>query len=592
MKAKTKFDPQIIQQFFVDHTEKIVMGLVAALFLFFAWQSFETLGNRYRNTPDQLKQATNQALAKIQQGPATKKASIVCTFPAYAEMIDEAKKSIDPGLFPTPLGWYPKPIAPRKLRSAPEIFAVEQLRSSVGRGAIGKSDDSTSAAAGKRWVVVTGLVPYRKQLAEYLAQFQDAGVYNPAKDVPTYVGYIVQRAEVIPGDKREPTWSKPEIVINAARHLPPKWGGQIQEEIAESRFVWPPVTSPLPALLDGTWGNEVVSPPQIPVAQRNGDAAERPRSDMRRGPGGGLPPRGPGPVRGPGGGRATPAGAQPNVPDIDLIGGGNSAQPAAQPTATTEEPEGPEYYLLRYFDFNVQPQKQYQYRFFLLLMNPNYGLKASDLDEQYLGEPRVLGGVGLPVTNNDGTIDWQLDQRYLKWSAPCSTTIIPGDLRLLAGRFTPARNQQEISVEVRILKWLAAKGRDCMYSPDTLIRGTVLNFSNAPVTIVGGGKSKEDLSTDCILVDLDKGGEPRVDGDSQNKTAPGLMLVMDRSGNLVMHDELADDKEWRKAKEAENTSKEPGRPRPPPRGTPGTRDNTLDQMRGADTLRVRERGGH
>ena len=40
MKSKTKFDPKVIQQFFIDHTEKFVIGLVAALFLFFAYQSF------------------------------------------------------------------------------------------------------------------------------------------------------------------------------------------------------------------------------------------------------------------------------------------------------------------------------------------------------------------------------------------------------------------------------------------------------------------------------------------------------------------------------------------------------------------------
>ena len=40
MKSKTKFDPKVLQQFFIDHTEKFVLGLVAVLFLFFAYQSY------------------------------------------------------------------------------------------------------------------------------------------------------------------------------------------------------------------------------------------------------------------------------------------------------------------------------------------------------------------------------------------------------------------------------------------------------------------------------------------------------------------------------------------------------------------------
>ena len=51
----------------------------------------------------------------------------------------------------------------------------------------------------------------------------------------------------------------------------------------------------------------------------------------------------------------------------------------------------------------------------------------------------------------------------------------------------------------------------------------------------------QDLATDCILVDL-QGGEPA--GQGTIRTSPGLILVMDESGNLVMHDEVAETEEW------------------------------------------------
>ena len=78
MKSKTKFDPQVIQQFFIDHAEKFVMGLVAALFLFFTYQSVTlTVYEKYTKKPDELKRATEAASDKIAAGPATKKAEEV-----------------------------------------------------------------------------------------------------------------------------------------------------------------------------------------------------------------------------------------------------------------------------------------------------------------------------------------------------------------------------------------------------------------------------------------------------------------------------------------------------------------------------------
>ena len=52
MKSKTKLDPKVIQQFLIDHTEKFVLGLVAAVFLLFTYQSVTLSG--YAKKPDEL----------------------------------------------------------------------------------------------------------------------------------------------------------------------------------------------------------------------------------------------------------------------------------------------------------------------------------------------------------------------------------------------------------------------------------------------------------------------------------------------------------------------------------------------------------
>ena len=93
-----------------------------------------------------------------------------------------------------------KRIAPRRLRDAPEVFAVEQLRAIPGRGAFLKAAGN-AGTVGQRWVVVTGLVPYKRQLAEYRAKFEGAGIARPMTCRNTSASSY-NAAEVAPVDGR------------------------------------------------------------------------------------------------------------------------------------------------------------------------------------------------------------------------------------------------------------------------------------------------------------------------------------------------------------------------------------------------------
>jgi hypothetical protein len=100
----------------------------------------------------------------------------------------------------------------------------------------------------------------------------------------------------------------------------------------------------------------------------------------------------------------------------ELLTPPDSAKPGDEKAKPQDqEAQVPEYLLLRYFDFDVKPEKQYQYRVFLVLHNPNYHLDAAVLDDpENANKPFV--GVG-----NE------------KWSEPCTSNRLPGDLRLLGG---------------------------------------------------------------------------------------------------------------------------------------------------------------
>ena len=575
MKSKTKFDPKVIQQFFIDHTEKFVIGLVAALFLFFTYQSFTLKG--YEKKATELQQKTKNASERIDAG-CSAKVNQETQSPPYADLIDEFKKPINPLDYPMRIPFKGQILSQPPLRQVPEVFVVEQLQATAGRGALAKEDKGGNRETrGKRWVVVTGLVPYKKQLAEYHAKFDTAAGSDPAKDLPNYAGYFIERTEVVPGEKEQ--WTR--TTFSDKVDVLGKIGARPAEEIADKRLVLSSLTSPLFLVADASWGAEAVSPPQIPIAEREAGAADDsgapakpPKSDAAgirdhgkpRGPGGGFRA----------GGGTTPPTAGPTLDGgtAELLTPPDSAKPGDEKAKPQDqEAQVPEYLLLRYFDFDVKPEKQYQYRVFLVLHNPNYHLDAAVLDDpENANKPFV--GVG-----NE------------KWSEPCTSNRLPGDLRLLGGKVVAAKASQEINGEVRILNWTEKNGRDGSFNKENLVRGTVLNFPDAVVKSPGGDKISQPLDTRCLLVDV-QGGEPPVPRD-RSCVIPGLILVMDDAGNLILHDEVAETKQWEEAtKEPEKEQpKEPGTGRGHVRRPPRDKDKDPDDLKGLEGEHVKHGKG-
>ncbi len=396
-------------------------------------------------------------------------------------------------------------------------------------------------------MIVTGLVPYKKQLEEYRNKFLTAASSDPAQDVPKYWGFFVQKAEVVPGAKEEPKWSKSTFV--GAKDMADainRVSGKTQAEPADPRFILPPLTSPLPLLADVSWGNEAVYPPQIPVVEHAAEAA----AEAAAGAGAlGAQPRqtgGPPPVRG---ADATPP--QPGLPPVagsgplgpgDNPAGGGPAK--ADNAGAVNDSLAPEYLLLRYIDFDIKPDKQYQYRVFPVLVNPNYNLEATVLDDRDTRKDPLIH-----ILNNAP------DPKYAKlWSDAGISDRVPGEMRLLCGTVLAASGVNEIKAEIRVLLWREQTGRNSNSSNAGMVRGSILNFKDATLKTPGGSKITQDLATNSILVDL-QGGETLPD--RERTKSPGLILVMDDAGNLVLHDEAVENEEWDKA------TKEPEKPPEP-----------------------------
>ena len=425
MKAKAKFDPKIIQQFFIDHTEKIVAGLVAVLFVYFAYQSFMLKG--YEEKPEKLQSLTTTAEKTIADGPKTENKKPEIEFPItdFQQEINESRQPLDPGGY----AWSNWPSAtqvpPLRLREMPQAFPVEQLRAIPGRGAIAGKEGVT----GMHWVAVTGLVPIRKQLSEYKSVFAGANYVDAAKDIPDYHGFFVQRAEVLPGATGEPAWEKAGGMEKlyfvfgrkAVVKLVDNWA-RTDAEIVSPKFVFPTLCSPLPPWEDGVWGKEVAYLPEIPVASPDemGPANPTPGQGPGLGRMEGQFPRNQGLAHPKGGNFAGPIGPGaslgPAGVEDDVLGGG--VKPKTDGSATKiddDAAQAPEYALLRYFDFDVKPTKQYRYRVFLVLANPNRGANAESLDDAELAK---FAYVGQGKEQLEGTLQTAvaINTNYAHWS--------------------------------------------------------------------------------------------------------------------------------------------------------------------------------
>ena len=309
MKSKRKIDTKAIQQFFIDHTEKIVIGAVGLMFLYFAYSAVTLqINDSYKKVPKDLEDAITTAKNTIQIGPRNKTPVAETPIPPYAEEIDTFKRPLDPDKYPFDKSIIVPPVGQRHPRGTPTIVAVQKLRAVAGRGALVGKEAST---VGQRWIVVTGLFPYEDQLAEYKKMFQDANLHNDQHDIPEYIGFLVQRGEVVPGAS-EPVWEK-WVIFSNSKTLDSRlqnWNGEGQEVVAAAN-TQPALTSPLPPLAINEWDDGVACPPEIGILslqERNQNPGQVGGAAGMFAPNGQgrvrdrqIPPRGRGPAPGPAG---------------------------------------------------------------------------------------------------------------------------------------------------------------------------------------------------------------------------------------------------------------------------------------------------
>ena len=422
--------------------------------------------------------------------------------------------------------------------------------------------------------VVVAKVPITEQFQEYKNTLADArGGFQPEQDFPNYLGYIVERAEVVPGQElqwkqvliRNGTGGNPLPVVsyNSLPQITHDWAGRA-EDTHDPRYTHPLLTFPQPPLVMRDWGemaklSEVKFAAEIepedpedellPGAGPGGGDPDDPFAmgpdaafgeGPRRGGGGEFGPRTGGAGRFGGGGEFSRGGGRPRGGGGMMGEGGYSSgvgtytpqvyTPKIDPVTGDVELDVP-YLMFRFFDLSVQPGKRYKYRVRLALADVNAGRSLSDLD------PAVIE-----------RLKTRRSSLLTDWSEPSPTVSIPqaGAVQVAEAKPPTAAPLSEITVKLIVEGYgvnpenrsEAVQG----YVETEARRGTVLNFFRQPVDkLIQQGRyieTVEDFTIDTGITVLDVDGGDRYTRELQS---PSQVLFMDPTGRMYLRDELDDE---------------------------------------------------
>ena len=121
-------------------------------------------------------------------------------------------------------------------------YLSKGFRSTMGVGVPGV------AARSYAMVAVKALVPYEKQWEEYERALASATGYSPMQDIPKYLLYVAERAEVSDDPNAPLQWqtiSNTSVAIEFAR----KNFAGFPPEVADEAYLLPGLTMPIPPIL-------------------------------------------------------------------------------------------------------------------------------------------------------------------------------------------------------------------------------------------------------------------------------------------------------------------------------------------------------
>lgn len=468
-----------------------------------------------------------------------------------------------------------------------------------------------------RAVVIMAAVPLEKQYEEYDKAFKEGLEYDPLRDIPRYVLYRVERADVTADPTQDPAQARwDSLAVGAALSEMSKWGPS-PREVIELNAIDPILTNPVPPFMQREIYEALVHP-VIPIAKvmsndpfgQNAEGARpgEPAAPVKEenllngtsnlpvpgaqsaGPGG--EGRMPGMMQ-PGGPRMYPGAMRPGA----MPGYGEGMPGAGSPGA---EVAIAKYRLLRFTDTTVQPKKKYRYRVKLILEDPNNpftGAQAPRWDATRaapLRKPPIQSMSANALTrvrNAEAANNPSLPAyvRETEPSEPSDIVELPEIDRYYAGKATPGNGNPlpvgtppnvtmsppilstQPSANLLTVTFDSAKAVDVPGEKE-IYRGSILNMDK-DVDVIHPSKliihkiEKYSFHNNAIVVDFVGGKEiPTLDARRSDKVPePCEILIFDGLGKLQLLDETDDVENFRRYL----PPKQEDAPRPTPGGALG-----------------------
>ncbi|MGL4941910.1 MAG: hypothetical protein ACRC46_01820 [Thermoguttaceae bacterium] len=595
MAGNVSFNPK---EFLIQHGEKVAIGVVIPIAIFLM-----SLGFAYSPPtwgPKDLEQVASKADTHITNIERSASDEGVATFEydRLAQLI-KLEGGIRQQPYQTKTLWRPSLFPERQKRTAVEILPVRNLRVTSGVGAIAtlppQLDDSIAPTPGgagmgaggmgsssgsgmspggmgggtaqhkegKRWALITGLIPIREQFDIYLAAFANATYTDPMRDTPLYTIYNIERCEVTPSGNGP--WQTLDAFSVLMKTEVPKWQG-MSPEVVDPTFIATrsllPLAFPLPPVLNRTFGKEATHAPEIPLLLSSVEEEQRLQTEAMK----------------------KWKEQQDKLISVDTLRNFNPYTATAQnPTAVLEEEEEiaqVDYYLFRYFDFDVEAGKTYRYRVQLIAANPNVGLAEVAVDD-----PKI-------VTATDLTSDW---------SEPSNAVMVGLDSRILLGSVAAPslrRPYDDPTGKVTAVYFNLDEGSEWYSGDQTVRRGQVADFKKVKTTnadaaslvssmtggssmMPGGGtrppagrgattaggrrgtapattQDVDVVSGICVLDMLGGNEFPTTKNGNKDLRLPGRMLIVSPSGTIEMRSAIDDDETIDKLKTGGNAASRMG----------------------------------
>lgn len=449
----------------------------------------------------------------------------------------------------------------------------QYLRGSQPGPGYGGGMGGPSRVVGRTAVVVAvkALVPFERQWDEYERVLAEAQGYNAQQDMPRYLDFVAERAEV-PEDPQAALQWKLVMHRGLALEEAKRFAGQVREVVDPNCCLPWVLTIPVPPVLmksvDELGGHPEVPKSQVrpPVARKPQEGEEKPKEaagdptetapelpktqpgvgppgmpmpgDMAAmmnpdytgmGSAGGYPPGGSGSMMPP---MYPPGGSGSSVPyGAEMQGSGTSGYPGMPGMAPGVAQPRVKYKLVRFFDFSAEQGKSYRYRVRVRLEDPNRPANPQVKPDKRILDPAVVKRLKEAddqdqeyAKNNPGKPPRRTYWIWTDWSEASNVVTVPKPIQYVAGTATAPRiikleqNGPQVqtadpSARLVTVVWDTKRAVE-VPGERQVYRGSVLNFTqNAdvlqPMTLRIKTIEDHEFETDGFVADL-RGGEPLI----------------------------------------------------------------------------------